>query len=54
MEYIKHQELKIHLPLGSVYSGLPFAKCVDSRKSTLVKRLYTKDAVSRLQLLHLP
>ena len=54
MEYTRNQELKIHLPLGSVYLGLIFAKCVDSRKSTSVKRLYTEDAVSKLQLLHLP
>jgi hypothetical protein len=54
VEYAKNQELKIHLPFDSIYSGLIFAKCVDSRKSTSVKRLYTKDAVSRLQLLHLP
>ena len=53
MEYTKNQELKIHLALGSVYLDLIFAKCVDSKKSTSVKRLYTEDAVRRLQLLHL-
>ena len=45
MEYIRNQELKIHLPMGSIYSYLIFSKCVDSRKSTLVKRLCTEDAV---------
>jgi hypothetical protein len=54
VEYAKNQELQIHLSLSSVYSGLIFAKCVDSRKSTSVKRLYIEDAVSILQLLHLP
>ena len=58
VEYVRNQELqfnlKILLPLGGIYLGLIFAKCVDSRKSTSVKRLYTEDAVSRLQLLHLP
>jgi hypothetical protein len=51
VEYTRNQELKIHLPLGSVYSGLIFAKCVNSRKSTSIKRRYTEDAVSILQLL---
>jgi hypothetical protein len=51
VEYTRNQELKIHLPLGSVYSDLIFAKCVNSRKSTSIKRLYTEDAISILQLL---
>ena len=54
VEYTRNQELKIHLSFGSVYSGLIFAKCVDNKKSTSIKSLYTEDAVSILQLLHLP
>ena len=54
VEYARNQELKIHVSFGSVYIGLIFVKCVDSRKSTSVKKLYTEDAVSKLQLLRLP
>jgi hypothetical protein len=64
VEYARNQELqlnlKIHLPLGGIYLGLIFAKCVDIVENQLqyiyfliVKRLFTEDAINRLQLLHL-
>jgi hypothetical protein len=48
VEYARNQELQIHLPFGGVYSGLTLAICVDCRVSS------TEDAISRLQLLHIP
>ena len=40
VKYARNQELqlnlKIHLPLGGIYLGLIFAKCVDSRESTSI------------------